>query len=76
MSSTVVNISDRKKSFEDSEVEILTLEEAAAFLKVTKRMLYARVQKRTIPFLKIGKLIRFEKQALLEWSRKQAYSGQ
>jgi excisionase family DNA binding protein len=73
MRATVLNMRRQKA---DEEDKILTLDEAAAFLKVTKRMLYSRVQKHTIPFLKIGKLIRFEKNALLEWSRKQSHSGQ
>jgi excisionase family DNA binding protein len=73
-STNVVKLSDRRKEISDDEDDIMTLEEAAAFLKVTRRMLYDRVQRRAIPFLRVGKLLRFEKQALLEWSRKQSHS--
>lgn len=52
--------------------EILTLEEAAAFLRVKRRTLYDRVQRKTIPHLRVGKLIRFSKSALLDWMQQQA----
>jgi excisionase family DNA binding protein len=52
--------------------EILTLEEAVAFLKIKKRTLYDRVQRKTIPHLRAGKLIRFSKRALLNWMKEQA----
>jgi excisionase family DNA binding protein len=51
---------------------ILTLEETACFLKVKKRMLYDRVQRNNIPHLRVGKLIRFSKTALLDWMAQEA----
>jgi excisionase family DNA binding protein len=54
----------------------LTLEEAAAFLKVKKRTIYDLVQRKRIPYLKIGKLLRFSKQNLLEWMQRETESGQ
>jgi excisionase family DNA binding protein len=51
---------------------ILTLEETACFLKVKKRMLYDRVQRNNIPHLRVGRLIRFSKSALLDWMAQEA----
>lgn len=56
------------------EADILTPEEAAAFLKIKKRTLYDYVQRKTIPHLRAGKLIRFSKRALLNWMQEQAES--
>jgi excisionase family DNA binding protein len=74
MSSAVVNISDRQKTNKDYDDEILTLDEAAAFLKVKKRTLYDQVQRRAIPHLRAGKFIRFSRQTLLVWMAEQAES--
>jgi excisionase family DNA binding protein len=49
--------------------EVLTLQEAAAFLKVSERMLYDRVSKRTIPYERAGRLIRFRRSRLEEWMK-------
>jgi excisionase family DNA binding protein len=51
--------------------EILTVDEAAAYLKVKKRTLYDHVQRKAIPFLRARKLIRFSKRALLNWMQEQ-----
>ena len=50
-----------------SDDEILTLDEAASFLKLSKRTLYYHVERGSIPFFKAGRLIRFSRQALLGW---------
>ena len=39
--------------------ELLTIEEAAAFLKVPKSWIYERTRKGTIPHVKLGKYLRF-----------------
>jgi excisionase family DNA binding protein len=57
---------------QEPDDEILTLEEAAAFLKVKKRMLYNLVELRAIPFLKVGRLLRFSRFALLRWMQEAA----
>ena len=41
--------------------ELLTVEEAAAYLKVTKWSIYQRVSRGQIPYLKMGRLLRFWK---------------
>ncbi len=52
--------------------ELLTLEEAAAWLKLSKRTLYYHVERDSIPYLKAGRLLRFSRQALMDWMQRQA----
>jgi excisionase family DNA binding protein len=48
--------------------EILTLEEAALFLGVTRSQIYKLTHRHVIPYFKpTGKLVYFEKSELLEW---------
>lgn len=47
--------------------EILTIEELAAYLKVSKSMLYQMAQKGAIPASKVGKHWRFHKGTIEEW---------
>lgn len=50
--------------------EILNLEEASAFLGIAKSTLYKMTHLNQLPFFKpAGKLIFFEKKALLDWVR-------
>jgi excisionase family DNA binding protein len=62
-----------QKPFEEAD-EILTIGEAAAFLKIKKRTLYEHVQRKAVPHLRAKKLIRFSKRALLNWMQEQAES--
>ncbi|KEQ28270.1 hypothetical protein N180_01145 [Pedobacter antarcticus 4BY] len=53
---------------EDStENEILTIQEAAKFLKVTVSTLYTKVSRREIPVSKPGKRLYFNKYELKKW---------
>ena len=49
------------------EQEILTIAEAAAFLKVGKRTIYKLVQEKKIPAKRILNKWRFERERLLKW---------
>ncbi|HEV7903187.1 MAG TPA: helix-turn-helix domain-containing protein [Pyrinomonadaceae bacterium] len=51
---------------------LLTVKEAAAFLSLKPRTIYAMVAERRIPYRKAGRLLRFERAELLEWSKEQA----
>ncbi len=51
------------------EKEILNIDEAAAFLQISKRSLYRLVKEGKIPGRKILNKWRFEKEALREWVR-------
>lgn len=53
--------------------EVLTLEEAARFMGVTKSSLYKMTHEQTIPYYKPnGKMVYFEKTELLTWIRRNA----
>ncbi|MBN3038789.1 MAG: helix-turn-helix domain-containing protein [Candidatus Omnitrophica bacterium] len=47
--------------------EVLTLEEASAFLKLSKSTLYNLARKGEVPVRKIGRSWRFSKASLLKW---------
>ena len=51
----------------DSESEILTLEEVAAYLKAGKRTVYRLAQAGSIPAFKLGGSWRFRRAELDEW---------
>ncbi len=53
----------------DQETELLNIEEAAAFLKVSVGALYSKVSRKEIPFCKPGKRLYFNKIDLREWIR-------
>ena len=52
------------------EKEILTIEEAAAYLQIGKRSIYKLVKDGKIPGKKILNKWRFEKKSLREWVSK------
>lgn len=47
--------------------QILTFIEACEFLKIKKSRLRTAIFKREIPFIKIGRLIRFDQMDLIKW---------
>lgn len=50
--------------------EVLTLEEAALFMGISKSSLYKMTHRHELPFFRLnGKLIYFEKAELLKWMR-------
>ncbi len=54
---------DKIQAFE----EVLTLQEASQFLKLSKSTLYSLARKGEIPVRRVGKSWRFTKQSLLRW---------
>lgn len=69
----IVELQERVNKLENlcfTTKEILTLEEASAFLGIAKSTLYKMTHLNQLPFFKpAGKLIFFEKKALLDWVR-------
>lgn len=45
--------------------ELMTIDEASKFLKMSKSFLYTLVSKRKISYFKLGKSVRFRKQDLI-----------
>jgi excisionase family DNA binding protein len=55
---------------------LLEIEEAADLLQVKKGTLYSWVSKGTIPFRKVGSLVRFHRGELLEWTKRERQEKQ
>jgi excisionase family DNA binding protein len=57
------------------EVRLLNIKEAARFLGTTDKTLYTKIWRREIPFIKLGRSVRFDVmdlEALIERSRVRA----
>ena len=66
---------DSQDAGSQSGDELLTLAEAAAFLKVPKSWIYERTRSGGIPHLKLGKYLRFPRADLLQWIETQRRSA-
>lgn len=51
----------------DRDDELLNVEEAAAFLKISEASLYTKVSRKEIPFSKPGKRLYFSRKELQDW---------
>jgi excisionase family DNA binding protein len=60
------------KSALHGKLEIMTPDEVAAFLRVSRRKINHLVSTKAIPFVRMGKrVIRFKRQAIMKWLREQ-----
>lgn len=59
-------ISDDKQAPKEGDA-LLTIDEAAAYLKIAKKTLYQYTSRRIIPYIKPGKHLLFKKADLLTW---------
>jgi excisionase family DNA binding protein len=50
-----------------SEDEFLNIEELSKLIGLTKPTIYGHVHRKTIPFIKKGKMLRFSKKSILNW---------
>lgn len=66
---------DAGESLSHAPDRLLDIKEAAALLRLRPRTIYAMVAERRIPYRKAGRLLRFERAELLEWSKEQATTG-
>ncbi len=55
---------------ERNVIELLTIDEAAALLKLKKSRLRKAIFRREVKFVKLGALIRFKRAHLIEWIEK------
>ncbi len=60
-------LNDVKEQRNTQNEEILTVNEAAEYLKVAKPTLYRYIQNNQIPYFKIGTTFRFDKNYLRKW---------
>ena len=49
-----------------SDINFLTVEDVAEMLQVTRTTIY-NLKKKGLPFIKLGKNIRFDEEAVVEW---------
>ena len=49
-----------------SDIKFLTVEDVAEMLQVTRTTIY-NLKKKGLPFIKLGKNIRFDEEAVIEW---------
>lgn len=53
------------------EPKLMNIEEAASYLGVKLSRLYTATRRKELPFMKMGRLVRFEKDKLDQWINKQ-----
>lgn len=74
LNSIISDIKDIKDRLEKIEKEVckdlITLNEAASFLNVSKTALYHRTCKNKIPCIRVGGKILFSKNELINWLKK------
>jgi excisionase family DNA binding protein len=58
-----------------SEIQMMTIEEASAFLNLKVSKLRRDVFMKAIPYYKFGSLIRFKKEELLNWVEEKMVSA-
>jgi len=52
---------------ENTESVLMTVEQVAAYLGIKHRTIYDKVQRETIPFTRVGGLLRFRKADIDAW---------
>jgi excisionase family DNA binding protein len=68
-------MTDQRRPLPESGNEILTLEEVAAYLRLTPQTIYKWAQERRIPAVKLGKEWRFRRSILDRWLDEQMLGG-
>ena len=58
---------------EDGVIELLTMDEAAHFLKLKKSRLRKAVFNQEVKYVKLGALIRFKREHLMEWIQRRTF---
>lgn len=64
----LLNRNGKERAEDDS---IFTVESLAKYLSVSTQWVYERVQFKEIPYIKVGKFIRFKKSAIEKWLEEQ-----
>lgn len=65
-----MNSTERTASLKSNTPQLLKISETCSFLNVTESWLRRQIFLKTIPFKKVGRLIRFEKEELVQWLNK------
>jgi len=51
-----------------SEMKFLTIEQVAEMLQVTRATIY-KLQKKGLPFIKLGRNVRYDKDDVIDWAK-------
>lgn len=51
--------------------ELMTVKEAASYLGLAEKTLYTKIGQRQIGYLKVGRLVKFDRDALNAWLQQQ-----
>ncbi len=54
-----------------NEPKLMNIEEAASYLRIKKSRIYTATRRRELPFMKVGRLVRFEREHLDQWIKDQ-----
>ena len=57
---------EQKKNY-----ELMTVKEAAQYIGLAEKTLYTKISQRQIRYLKVGRLVRFDRNALNDWLKEQ-----
>ena len=57
---------DQKKNY-----ELMTVKEAARYIGLAEKTLYTKIGQRQITYLKVGRLVKFDRNALNDWLQQQ-----
>jgi len=64
---TDVATEPRERAKREAFPEVLTVDEAAAFLRLDRKTVYRAITEETIPFRRLGRRIRLSRTALRAW---------
>lgn len=51
-------------------MQVMTLQEVCAYTKLSKETIYRKIKAKEIPFIKLGRLYRFNVEDINNWMRK------
>ena len=54
-----------------NEPKLMNIAEAATYLGIKRSRLYTATRRKELPFMKVGRLLRFEREYLDQWIREQ-----
>jgi excisionase family DNA binding protein len=61
------------KIYKDLREDLLTPEEVCAILRIKKQRLYEWVHYSKVPYIKVGRFLRFSRSRLLSWIESNSY---
>ena len=59
------------KHEQKNNYELMTVKEAAQYIGLAEKTLYTKISQRRIPYLKVERLVKFDRNALNDWLKAQ-----